>query len=150
RPGEHVARRRAQALRPEDRRGVEDEVPLRPRIDRGGPLLRLASFAPGCAAGDHFQPVNVRRVAVVLPTDEPRNAVSLLHAGAGEDPMIGPRDGPVAAAVDRMHVASADQVSLVRPAMRKGTDMLLAVNGMFVVAPVGTAAENDPVGFSLE
>ncbi len=46
RPGQRVARRRGQALGPEDRRGVEDEVALGPGVDRGGPVLRACCRRP--------------------------------------------------------------------------------------------------------
>src|SRR5262245_55559616 len=40
----HVPRRRRQPLRPEDGRGVEDDVPLGPGVDRRG-VVRLAAAA---------------------------------------------------------------------------------------------------------
>ena len=75
-----VARRRTQPLRPEDRRGVEHRVPLRPGVDRRLVVaLRLAA-GPRLARRDHLQPGDLRRVAVELPADQARDRVALLHA----------------------------------------------------------------------
>src|SRR5262245_14526439 len=82
RPRQHVARRMTHALRPEDRRSVEDEVVLGAGVDRRGPFLRARAADPRGAGGEDFQAGNVvGRVAVVFPPDEARHAVPLLHAG---------------------------------------------------------------------
>src|SRR5262249_39034756 len=84
--------------------------------------------------------------AVVLPSDEAGDAVAFLHAGALEDPMLGPRTHPVAAAVDRLDVAGADEVALVRAALGEGAVLLLAQDGPLVLATVRAAPEHDPLG----
>ena len=54
----------------------------------------------GVAFGDDFQARDGGGVAVELPADEAFDAIPLLHAGAGEHPVLGPGADPVAAAVE--------------------------------------------------
>ena len=46
-------------------------------------------------------------------------------------------------------VAGADQISLVGAAFRKRAVHFLAIDGVFVIAAVGTAAEHDPRGAAV-
>ena len=132
RPRQHVARRRAQALRPEDRRGVEDEVALRAR-DRSSRSSAAARRRPdpGGALGDDFQ---AGRSAAGR-----RGTPSRPGRGCGRPSSCrcprrssGPAcvHDPVAAAVDRLDVAGADQVALVGPALGERAVLLLAVLGV--------------------
>src|SRR5262245_42324760 len=96
RPGRHVPRRRRQALRPEDRRSVENDVALGTRIDRRRPVGFALAGVARRALGDDFEASDLGRLAMKFPTDQAGNAVALAHAGALEDPVIGPRADPVA------------------------------------------------------
>ena len=77
RPGQRVPRRRRQALGPEDRRGVEHEIPLRARVDRRGPVLGRLRLPPRpCPRRRPRRPGIFGRVAVVLPADQAGDAVA--------------------------------------------------------------------------
>src|SRR5207244_89790 len=126
-PGEHVAWRTAQALGPEDGGGVEYEVAFGAGVDGGGPLLRAGAADPGGAAGEDFEAGDVGgRVAVVFPADQAGDAVAFFHAGACENPVVGFEGDPVAAAVDGLDVAGADEVAFVGAALGEGAVITLA------------------------
>src|SRR5688572_14122499 len=79
RPRQRVPRRRTEALGPENRGRVKDEVSLGPGIDRRGPPLGHVAALPSGAFSDDFQARDVGWRTVVLPTNQPRNAVALLY-----------------------------------------------------------------------
>src|SRR4029077_12818581 len=60
-------------------------------------------------ASPHLQPGNVCRLAVVLPADQPRDALALPHARAREQPVLRTDTGPIRAAVGRRRCAGAHQ-----------------------------------------
>lgn len=142
-PDRQGARRFAHAQSPPDGGSIEDEIALGARIDRRGPLLRHAAALPGGAGGDHFQTGQVGGwIAVVLPANEPRNGVASLHARAFEQPVLGVDTNPVAAAIDRTDIASTHQVTLIGTAMREGAVLGFADDRVFMLAPIGAAAED--------
>src|SRR5262245_14359597 len=98
RPREHVTRRAAQRLRPEDRRSVENEVVLRPRINGRRPVLRGFAAPPGRAFRDHLETGDVRGITVILPAHQPGNATALLHSRALKHPVTWLGHNPVSAA----------------------------------------------------
>lgn len=60
----------AEALRPPDGGGVEDEVALWSIKNHGLPLLRIASTLEGCACGHNLEPWEIRRgITVIFPAD---------------------------------------------------------------------------------
>src|SRR5690606_19732312 len=114
-------------------------------VDRRGPMRRSDATAEGISFGDDFEPVDLGGHAVELPADQPGNDLALLHAGAFEDPMIGPGDDPVAATVDRTDVAGAHQQAFVGTAMRERPEVFVTFDGVPIVGSVGTAAKDDAV-----
>ncbi len=104
RPGERVPRWRRQGLGPEDRRGVEDEVPFWARIDRRGPLLGMLAPLPGGSGRHDFNARDWRWITVIFPTNQARNAVSVFDIQAGEHPVFGFDHDPVATTINRLDV----------------------------------------------
>ena len=146
RPGQRVTRRRGEPLRPENGRCVEDKVPLRARVYRGGPLLRGLAADPGRSGRHDLEARHLRRVAVVLPADQSRNPVAVLHPGAFKHPVLGLRDDPVAATVDRLDVSSPHEQALVRSMFWERAVLFLPAPGVVVIGPIRAATKNDPVG----
>ena len=146
RPGQRVPGRIGEPLRPKDRRGIEDDVALGAGVDRGGPLLRLHPADKRRSRPDDLEAGDVgRRVAMVFPADEAGDPVARLHPGAGEDPVVGLRADPVAAAVDRLDVASPHQIALVGALLWERAVDAGPLEGRRCVAAIRAAAEHDPV-----
>src|SRR5262249_15387276 len=103
----------AQAVRPPNGCRIEDQVVLGPRV-KGGGISPFGATVGELTPSDHFQTRNIRRVAMPLPAHQARNAVAVLHAGAGEEPVLLLRAGPVRAAGNRERTAGANQGSFVR------------------------------------
>ena len=76
RPGQRMAWRGTQTLRPKNRRRIEHEVAFRPGVNRGCPVLRPIATNPSRSASDDFQTSDVRRLPVILPADETRNPIA--------------------------------------------------------------------------
>src|SRR5260370_31914483 len=103
-----VGGRGAQAVGPPDGGGVEHEIVLGSRIDRG----RVGAFRAAVGEltlGDDFEAGNIGRVAVPFPADESRNAVAVLHAAIGEYPVPLVGTNPVGSTGDREGAARAHQ-----------------------------------------
>ena len=146
RPWQRVPRRIGKPLRPEDRRGIENEVALGAGVDGGGPLLRLLSTDQRRPRPNDLEAGDVGRwVAVIFPANEAGDPVPRFHAGAGEDPVVGLRADPVAAAVDRLDVAGPHQIALVGALLREGAVDAGTLEGRRRVAAIRAAAEHDPV-----
>src|SRR5262249_21149072 len=109
-----VAGRLTQPVRPPDRGRVEHPVVLGARVDRGR-VRPVHALAYGLAPGHHPQAGDVGRRPHPLPTDQPRDAVTVPHAGAFEDPVFFVGTGPGDAAAVRVDVPRPDQRRLARP-----------------------------------
>ena len=108
-----MARWLAKTLSPENRRRLEDVVALRSWIDGSRPVLRVDAALERRAFSDDFQPLDLRRIAVVLPADKTGDAVTLLHASAFKDPMIRFRAYPITTAIHRDHVDGPHEESFI-------------------------------------
>ena len=146
RPWQRVPRRVGKPLRPEDRRGIENDVTFGAGVDGGGPLLRLLSTDKRRSRPDDLEAGDVGRwVTVIFPANEAGDLVARLHAGTGEDPVVGLRADPVAAAVDRLDIAGPDQIALVGALLGEGSVDTGPLEGRRRVAAIRAAAEHDPV-----
>src|SRR5207249_6468632 len=97
-----------------NRGGVENEIVFGTGINRG----RVDAFRAAVgelALSYHFQTRDIGWVAVPFPADETWDAVAVLHAAAGENPVLVIGTDPVGAAGDRKSAAGADERGLVRP-----------------------------------
>ena len=87
-PGEDVARGAGETLRPPDGSGVEDDVLFWPGINRGGPVSGSAASTPDGAFSHDLEAWLFRRCAMMFPSDEARDGITLFHAGALKDPVV--------------------------------------------------------------
>src|SRR5262245_26537243 len=100
----------AESVGPPDGRRVEDHVALRPWEDDGRILHILwPSPAEHRAACHHFEARQVRRLAVVLPPHQPRDAVAVAQAGSFKDPVLLLNTGPVRTPIGRFRRAGPHQ-----------------------------------------
>src|SRR5262249_55441463 len=114
----NVPRGCGETVGPPNRGGVEDEVALRARVDRGG-IEALRARARGLSARDDFEARDLERYAMPFPSDQAGYAVSFLHSRAGEEPVIGFAAAPVSAAGCGPSAAGTHQVCLVRSVLRE-------------------------------
>ena len=141
-----MPRRRAESLRPKDRRCIKDKVAFGAWIDGRCPVRRVDAALPGRAASDDFQTGNVGRLAVKLPTDQTGNAIALLDACASEHPMIWIGNDPVAAAVDGTDITRAHEQAFVGTAMLVRTKLFMSLPCVLVLCTIRSAAmDNAPV-----
>src|SRR6185295_6410222 len=105
---------------PPDRGGIEYEVVLWPGID-GGRIHAVAAAVTHGARCEHFQTANIGRLSHPLEAHQARNAVSIAHTGAFEDPVFFIRADPVGrGTVIGVNVSRSDQR---RFSWRKGLDL---------------------------
>src|SRR5688572_19243845 len=126
RPGKHVAWRTGQVLAPEDRRRIEDKIAFGTGIDGRGPMLRSRAPLTRRPFSYNLQPGNIHlRITMIFPANQSGDAISFLHAGPVEDPMLRFGANPIATSVHGIDVSSAHQIPFVRPTMRKRAVFLL-------------------------
>src|SRR4051812_28563863 len=115
-------------------------------IDRGGPVLRANAALEGRAAADDLEAGNFRRIAVILPPDQPWDRFPFLHPGAGENPVLRRFANPVAAAIHGIDVARAHEKTFIRAALGERAVEPLAIRRVFIIGTIRAAAEHDAIG----
>ena len=117
----HVAGRFRQTVGPPAGRGAENKVLFWAGVNRGRIIaaVEFAGFGLRRRGGNNFEARNLRGIAVPFPADQPGNAVSFLHAGALENPMVRLRADPIRAAGHLSRAVRADQFVGVGPLVWK-------------------------------
>src|SRR5262245_47515680 len=142
-PWQHVARRRGETLRPPNGRRIENEILFGARIDGRGPANGPVASTQGDAFGYYLESRKIGRLAVKLPAHESRNKVTLFDSSAGEDPMAGFGDDPVAAAIVRVGAPRSHQQALAGTFHGKGE--LISRLLLFSQAAVASGARDDAI-----